>query len=135
MIAIDALLLRKSDRRGIILDSLHGLLHRSSREGPAGATVTLVFDWGDFAFSHPIYGLASLKVTTFIIVTRAVDAIVVVRLKVATSFIVTRTVNAIGVRLLQTAFHWLHKSQPLFELVVCQVACFVQAKGHSSAFV
>ena len=103
MIAIDALLLRKSDRRSIFLYSLHGLLHRSSREGPARATITLVFDRGDFAFSHPIDGLALLKVTTFFIVARTVNAIVG-RLKVATFFIVTRTVNAIGVRLLQTAF-------------------------------
>ena len=102
MIAIDALLLRKSDRRSIFLYSLHGLLHRSSREGPARATITLIFDRGDFAFSHPIDG-ASLKVKTFFIVARTVNAIVG-RLKVATFFIVTRTVNAIGVRLLQTAF-------------------------------
>ena len=51
---VDTLLLRKSDWGGVILNSLHGLLHTSCSEGPAWTTSALILDWNHLTAFNPI---------------------------------------------------------------------------------
>ena len=68
---IKTLLLRESHWRRTILDRLHGLLGRCRGEGPARATVALVFYWIHFFLLNPIdveiFDLIVLQETTAIV--------------------------------------------------------------------
>ena len=109
-VAVDTLLLGESDDWLVSLDGLHGLLHRGSSEGPAGAASALVLHGMDFALVDPADGSVLLEAA-------------------AASVAVVGAISGF------LGLEWDNKSLHLSELGVGEIARLVHAECDSGASV